>query len=87
MKRQYQLPEHVRVISARDGIVEVESTDFTTELMDRLDVMANRLADELDLPEELVHARMRGTVDELVVMTLFNGTRDVTTTVAQKRLD
>ena len=87
MKRQYQLPEHVRVISARDGIVEVESTDFSTELMDRLDVMTNRLAEELDLPVELVHARMRGTVDELVVMTLFNGTRDVTTTVAQKRLD
>jgi hypothetical protein len=87
MKRQYQLPEHVRVISARDGIVEVESSDFSDELMDRLDVMTNRLAEELDLPGELVHARLRGTVDELVVMTLFNGTRDVTTTVAQKRLD
>jgi len=78
MKRQYQLAEHVKVIDARDGIVEIETTDLTHELMDRFDVMANRLAAELDLPEELVHSRLLETVNEMIVMTLFAGTRDVT---------
>ena len=78
MKRQYQLAEHVKVIDARDGIVEIETTNLTIELMDRFDVMANRLAAELDLPEELVHSRLLETVNEMIVMTLFAGTRDVT---------
>ena len=85
MKRQYQLAEHVKVIDARDGIVEIETTDLTHELMDRFDVMANRLAAELDLPEELVHSRLLETVNEMIVMTLFAGTRDVTNSAVISR--
>ena len=85
MKRQYQLAEHVKVIDARDGIVEIETTNLTIELMDRFDVMVNRLAAELDLPEELVHSRLLETVNEMIVMTLFAGTRDVTNRAAISR--
>ena len=85
MKRQYQLAEHVKVIDARDGIVEIETSNLTVELVERLDVMSNRHAEELDLPEELVHARLSETVVELTMMTLFAGTRDVTNRAAISR--
>ena len=78
MSRQYyQLPDHLQVASAKDGIVEVETTDLTNELMDRFDVMAERLAEELDLPVALVLGRLLETVEELTILGLFKGTRNV----------
>ena len=78
MKKRYQLPEHVEVIDTIRGIVELETTDLTNELQDRFEVMAGRLAEELDLPWSLVAERLEKTVEELTILTLFKGTRDVT---------
>lgn len=77
MKKRYQLPEHVEVIDTIRGIVELETTDLTNELQDRFEVMAGRLAEELDLPWSLVAERLEKTVEELTILGLFKGTRNI----------
>tara|TARA_R100001530_G_C4193579_1_gene122837 strand:- start:184 stop:456 length:273 start_codon:yes stop_codon:yes gene_type:complete len=78
MRKQYfKLPDHIRVVSVSDGIVEADVDDFSEELQDRMRVMQHRLAEELDLPIELVADRLDGALHDLIVHNAFRGARVV----------
>ena len=78
MRKQYfQLPDHIRVTNPRHGIVEADVDEYSEELLDRMRVMQHRLAEELELPIELVADRLEGVLHELSVISVFKGTKMV----------
>ena len=79
MKTYFKLPEHIRVVSVSDGVVEADIDEFSEELLGRMRVMQQRLAEELDLPIELVATRLDGALHDLIVHNVFQGTQAVDT--------
>jgi len=80
MIKQYQLPEGITVISKANRVVEIEVSNLSQELEERAIVLGERLSEELGIPREFTVAKLQDTLEELTMMTLFRGTRDVTNT-------
>jgi hypothetical protein len=80
MLKQYQLPDSVSVIDAKNRIVEIEVSNLSQELEERLIVLGERLSEELGIPRDFAVERLQDTLEELTTMTLFRGTRDVSDT-------
>ena len=79
MRYYFKLPDHIRVVSVSDGIVEADIDQFSGELLDRMRVMQHRLAEELELPIELVATRLDDALHDLIVHNVFQGTQAVDT--------
>ena len=77
MRYYFKLPDHIRVVSVSDGIVEADIDQFSGELLDRMRVMQHRLAEELELPIELVATRLDDALHDLIVHNVFQGTQSV----------
>ena len=83
MRRHYQLPEHITVVDASAGIIGLDTTDLSNELRDRATVLAHRLAEELELPSAYVEETLHSSIEEMTLLTLFKGTRDITNAPVQ----
>ncbi len=79
MRHYFKLPEHIRVVSVSDGVVEADIDQFSGELLDRMRVMQHRLAEELELPIELVAHHLDGALHDLIVHNVFQGTQSIDT--------